>query len=426
MRDAQQQSGWLEEVSKMGKARKRRRRLTLRILSVVANSTLAAPLADTDGAALDSACEPAQKVDEVGRQQLRGGHQRDRRVRVKRIGALAAAAVIVLSAAACDSGTQEARNATASSDEAEPRDPVGEPHVAEAKVEVLRDRKIRDVRPDVAAPKVPYVIDLTTRAMTPLPQAITQSLALGYKRFAVSQDGSSLAFVGEGGDGSPQIFIAGIDGTGVRQVTHDPRQAISPAWSPDGTEIAYEGSGSGGELNVFVHDLATAESRQLTDTGCTSCTLEPQFTPDGSSIIYTGGSGQVPVTRIVPVGGGRSTLLIGLGGGLVHTGNASMSPDGSLVTFMGGGIPNSDKVDHCGPCRFLANANGTGQRIIEGWIATPAGTWSPDGTRIVLADDTDGQPPAIRVIDVVTGEASTVADGIAAIWIDDHTLLVDV
>jgi hypothetical protein len=37
-----------------------------------------------------------------------------------------------------------------------------------------------------------------------------------------------------------------------------------------------------------------------------------------------------------------------------------------------------------------------------------------------------GRPHTIRVIDVVTGEASTVAEGRAAIWLDDDTLLVDV
>jgi hypothetical protein len=47
--------------------------------------------------------------------------------------------------------------------------------------------------------------------------------------------------------------------------------------------------------------------------------------------------------------------------------------------------------------------------------------------RLVLA--ADPEPPfPIMVVDVVTGEASTVADGpaTAAIWLDDHTLLVDV
>jgi Tol biopolymer transport system component len=151
--------------------------------------------------------------------------------------------------------------------------------------------------------------------------------------------------------------------------------------------------------------------------------------PDGSSIIYNGGNNECCNARVrtIPVTGGNSKLLIGPGEGLEDAGNASISPDGSLVTFIASGNPNGDEVEHCGPCRFLANADGTDKRIITGWTASPAGTWSPDGTRIVLSADGPPPPPwEIRVVDVTTGEASIVAEGRAAIWVDDQPLLVDV
>jgi hypothetical protein len=62
--------------------------------------------------------------------------------------------------------------------------------------------------------------------------------------------------------------------------------------------------------------------------------LEPQFTPDGSSLIYTGGTNRHPVIWIVPVAGGESRLLIGPGWNMRDTENGSLSPDGSLVTFL--------------------------------------------------------------------------------------------
>jgi hypothetical protein len=90
------------------------------------------------------------------------------------------------------------------------------------------------------------------------------------------------------------------------------------------------------------------------------------------------------------------------------------------VTFL------SDCPGGGGPCRYVANADGTDRRVIPGWEAIPAGTWSPDGTRIVTMDILDAFPPeVILVTDVVTGEATRVAKGRAAIWLDDHTLLVE-
>jgi dipeptidyl aminopeptidase/acylaminoacyl peptidase len=294
-----------------------------------------------------------------------------------------------------------------------------------------------------ARSEVDYVIDLRSGEMTPLPEAITGTFGenaeprFALSRYAASSDGSLLAFVGTGEEGTPQIFIAGSDGTGVRQVTHDPTRAMSPAWSPDGSLIAYVGYGDGtGVPNVFVLDVATGEATQITDgevDGAVDGAWDPTFTPNGSSLVYSGGSNQVPELRTVPVDGGESTLLIGPGEGIDDAGNGSISPDGSLVTFLGGGFPTSGEVGHCGPCRLVANADGTARRVIDGWMATPAGIWSPDSSRIVTMDIARAyrdlpptSPNFILVVDVTTEAATIVANGRAAIWLDDHTLLVAV
>jgi WD40 repeat protein len=364
--------------------------------------------------------------------------------RARRRAAFTAAGTLLTIGALVAGGIVGANRLT--TDESAPTQPAREPGVADPKVEDLTDRNIRDMTPDAPAPEVPYVIDLTTRDMTPLPEAITGSLATGRfynaARFAASPDGSSLAFIGEGDDGRPQIFIAGIDGTGVRQVTDDPRGAFSPAWSPDGTRIAYVGYGSGKVENLFVLDVDTGESTQITTDG-THGLFEPQFTPDGSSLLYTDASsltsdpnarfelfegllsrgccGSVPALRTMPVAGGKSTLLFGRGrGGMGDAGGGALSPDGSVVTMMG-----SAEAGGGGAVRFVANVDGTELARLPGRGSTPAGTWSPDGTRIVCST-TDGARGGILVVDVATGNASRVAEGSGAIWLDDRTLLVDV
>jgi Tol biopolymer transport system component len=260
----------------------------------------------------------------------------------------------------------------------------------------------------------PFLLDLRTGRKTPL----AKSLARG-RSFAASPDGRRLAFVARGDDGSPAVFIARRDGSDVRQVTHGRAGAHWPAWSPDGRTIAYQGDGRLGRGALFLVDLATAERTRVAE-GALDSGL--QFTPDGSALVYTGGSGTVPELRRVPVAGGRSTLVIALDAGLTDSGTGAVSPDGSLVTFLGGGLPTAE--GHCGPCRLLANADGTERRVVHFcYSSNPAGTWSPDGTRIVCRG---GIPERdVIVVDVTTGRTSGVASGRGAIWVADRTLLVE-
>jgi Tol biopolymer transport system component len=274
--------------------------------------------------------------------------------------------------------------------------------------------------PSVMVPGVPevdYMIDLNTGKKTPLPDAFTRSRAeqgtLSPAGYAVSPDGSLLAYVRDGDEGANQIFIAGIDGTDVRQVTHDAMGAFEPAWSPDGTRIAYTGSpAGGGSRNLFVLDVDSGESTQLTDEGLVE---GPSFTPDGSSVLYTHAT-VPPVLKTVPVTGGTSTALFPLGADLTGAENGSLSPDGSLVTFLEQGIIN------VGGKRWVANADGTGRRSLPACLTDPpSGTWSPDGSRIVCSAAAD-----VRVVDIATGDVTRVGAVGQAIWLDDHTLLVDV
>jgi Tol biopolymer transport system component len=313
-----------------------------------------------------------------------------RAARNRKVGAYALAAVIGLVAvAAFMLGSRAGQNVTTPADE-----------------------------PPAEVPKGDYVIDLNTGEKTPLPDAFTRSRAeqgtFSPSSYAVSPDGSLLAYVRDGDEGTNQIFIAGIDGTDVRQVTHDPMGAFELAWSPDGTMIAYTGSPTeGGARNLFVVDVASGEPTQLTDKGAVE---GPSFTPDGSSVVYTHAI-VPPVLKTVPVTGGRSTPLFPLSADLAGAENGSLSPDGSLVTFLEQGPVN------VGGKRWVANADGTERRLLPPCLTDPpSGTWSPDGSRIVCLAAGD-----VRVVDIATGDVTRVgAGGSGAIWLDDHTLLVDV
>jgi hypothetical protein len=264
-----------------------------------------------------------------------------------------------------------------------------------------------------------HLIDLSTGEMTPLPEAILGSLdpemsfgppARG--RYAALPDGSELAYIGDGTDGSLEMFVAGIDGSGVHQVTNHTTDVISPAWSPDGTLIAYQAS-----EGLFVLDVATGESTQVLDLPGAS---GPQFKPDGLSLLYTfPSSGDDHQLSIVPLDGGSSTVLIGRQQGMGAAGFGSLSPDGSLVIMLG------HEINGPGAGLFLAKTDGSKPRSMGlhsgNCRSYPSGAWSPDGSRIVCSGDSRD----VLVVNVTTGQANRVAKGIGAIWLDNHTLLVE-
>jgi Tol biopolymer transport system component len=271
-----------------------------------------------------------------------------------------------------------------------------------------------------------YLIDLNTGEVTQLPKSIAGAF------YAVSPDGTMVAYISVDDARTPQVFIASLDGTDVQQVTHDQRGASTPAWSPDGGAIAYTSmsvdyaSVDEDVSNIFVLDLATGETSQVTNEKPTTETnlsvgaVFPQFSPDGASIIYAVARGDGLSMRIVPVRGGKSALLFEGGKNDVEAGLGTFSPDGS--TLAASCLGRGDALE--GIC--IAHADGTNLRVLVSGPSLVGPTWSPDGTRIAYTDAEQRVGEyKIFVVDVATGETTFVAEGTMSEWLDDHTLIVE-
>jgi Tol biopolymer transport system component len=267
--------------------------------------------------------------------------------------------------------------------------------------------------PSLTPPETAYLIDLNTGERTQLPKSIA--------RGAASPDGTMVAYTSGDDAGTPQVFVASLDGRDVQQVTHDQRGAWASDWSPDGSAIAYTSVDVNNISNVFVLDLATGETSQVTNEkppteACLRCAplgaALPRFSPDGASIVYVRSIASATFSvRIVPVTGGKSVLLVDQADG------GTLSPDGSTLAATCYDPEVTFRI-------CIAHADGTNLRVLVSRLSFGP-TWSPDGTRIAYINAENSPRDKVIVMDVATGETTFVAYGTVAHWLDDHTLIIE-
>jgi len=191
----------------------------------------------------------------------------------------------------------------------------------------------------------------------------------------LSPDGKRIIFL-KMLQGLEQMFIANVDGSGERQLSHDDADVEDPAWSPDGRQVAYVRL-DGQKNSLHVMNLDETADRRLTPP--TQSPIHPAWTPDGRSILYCTNDDLDPPRKNaaeiyrIDLATGRITTVISGG---VNT-YPVPSPDGRKIAFRKMLDVNSEV--------FVADADGsniknlTDHPAFEGWPA-----WSPDSRRIAF------------------------------------------
>jgi len=118
-----------------------------------------------------------------------------------------------------------------------------------------------------------------------------------------SPDGTKLAMV-LSKSGSPNLYVAGIDGSKPRQITFSSRGVATPTWSPDSQWICYT-SRESGPARLYKISANGGQATRISVVGTYNAT-EPDWSPDGKWIAFTTQSGGGFTICIVPAGGGSA------------------------------------------------------------------------------------------------------------------------
>ncbi len=189
---------------------------------------------------------------------------------------------------------------------------------------------------------------------------------------AWSPDGSQIAFVSNRADGKHlELYIMDADGGDLRRVASSPGQYTDPFWTPDGQSLVL----THGYEQIYRLSVAT-DSEQWLGTG-----FLPRLSPDGSALLYYA-DGTSPVNSHIYRLNLSTRQITDLTPGPTHNWNGVWSPDGRKIMFV------SSRIGQIG--LYIMNADGSDiQPILPGKNdLTPA--WSPDGTQIVYASGVDG------------------------------------
>ena len=126
---------------------------------------------------------------------------------------------------------------------------------------------------------------------------------------AFSPDGRLLAFqrvldASEEKAVKAAIFVIGLDGTGLRQLTPASMDAGHPRWSPDGRTILFHDNADmqeptlGQSANLWTMAADGSDLRQLTHEAGGNYAIEGTWAPDGSAIAFASWSGEDEFTAI--------------------------------------------------------------------------------------------------------------------------------
>lgn len=210
-----------------------------------------------------------------------------------------------------------------------------------------------------------------------------------------SPDGKWVSFISERGRQTDVWVVAAAGGRELR-ITDNPAQEYAPPiWRSGTNELAFVTEDV--RSSVWALDLASGKERRLTEDSVRVGYF--MVSPDGQQMLYViVRSGGVEELAVMPVGGGPSRVILADGHRVTQP---QWSPDGSKIVFESSRGGNSD-------IWVIDAAGGASRNLVNwpGWEYSPR--WSGDGTAIYFISDRDARLGDVWKVSASGGEPTRV------------------
>jgi TolB protein len=193
-----------------------------------------------------------------------------------------------------------------------------------------------------------------------------------------------------------QIYVMNADGSGVTQLTRGPGFHGFPGWSPDaaGLAIAADWGNYRALRGLWIipasdpDGVTQEEALRLTASAGSEEDQEPQFSPDGSSLVFTRINAKNPrksaIHRMSVDGSGLQRLTPWK----LNASDPDWSPGGQMITFDSGDAGRPGSRGNI----YVMGADGSGRTRLTDYPRLRRGgrfelannpVWSPSGTQIM-------------------------------------------